>query len=82
MTAVKSVTPYMPRFETVNVPPLSSGGVTVPARTLSASARVSRAISPSDLRSASKIVGTTSASVAATATPTLTRQCSSNLPSL
>ena len=28
MTAVKSVTPYMPRFETVNVPPLSSGGVT------------------------------------------------------
>ena len=26
MTAVKPVTPYMPRFDTVNVPPLSSGG--------------------------------------------------------
>ena len=73
MTAVKSVTPYMPRFETVNVPPLSSGGVIAPARTRSASARVSRAISRSDLRSASKTVGTTSESGAATATPTLTR---------
>ena len=66
--------PYMPRLETVNVPAESSGGVILPSRTFSASARVSRAISPSDLRSASKIVGTTSASWPATATPTLTRE--------
>ena len=74
MTALNSVTPNMPRLETVNVPPESSGGVTALARTRSASARASRAISPSDLRSASNIVGTTSASWAATATPTLTRE--------
>ncbi len=63
----------MPRFETVNVAPDSSGGVIVLSRTFSATARASRAIWPSDLRSASKTVGTTSASCAATATPTLTR---------
>ena len=74
MTALNSVTPNMPRFETVKVPPESSGGVTALARTRSASVRVSRAISPSDLRSASNTVGTTSASWAATATPTLTRE--------
>ena len=62
MTALNSVTPNMPRFETVNVPPESSGGVTALARTRSASARVSRAISPSDFLSASNTVGTTSAS--------------------
>ena len=50
MTAVKWVTPYMPRFETVNVPPASSGGRTVLSRTRSARARVVRAMSPSDLR--------------------------------
>ena len=44
----EAVTPNMPRLETVNVPPPSSGGVIVPSRTRSASARVSRAISPSD----------------------------------
>ena len=74
MTAWKLVTPNMPRFETVNVPPPSSGGVTTPARTRSASARDSRAISETALRSASKMVGTTSASSAATATPTFTRE--------
>ena len=31
MIAVKLFTPYMPRFETVNVRPPSSGGVIVPA---------------------------------------------------
>ena len=34
----------MPRFETVKVPPESSGGVIVPSRTRCASARVSVAI--------------------------------------
>ena len=73
MMATNSRTPYMPRFETVNVPPESSGGVTDPSRTRAASARVSAAISRSVLRSASNTVGTTSASCAATATPTFTR---------
>ena len=81
MIAVKLLTPYMPRLETVNVPPPSSGGVIVPARTRSASVRVSRAISPSDFSSASNTVGTTSAFSAATATPTLTRECSCRRPS-
>ena len=62
MTASKLSIPNMPRFETVNVPPESSGGVIGPSRTRSASARASRAISPSGLRSASNTVGTTSAS--------------------
>ena len=57
----------------MNVAPESSGGVIVLSRTFSASARVSREIWPSDLRSASNTVGTTSASSAATATPTFTR---------
>ena len=47
MIAVKLATPYMPRFDTVNVPPPSSGGVIVASRTRAASERVSRAISPS-----------------------------------
>jgi hypothetical protein len=74
MTAEKFSIPYIPRLETVKVPPESSGGVTFPSRTFAASARASTAISPSDLRSASKIVGTTRASRAATATPTFTRE--------
>jgi len=81
MIAVKLAIPYIPRFDTVNVPPPSSGGVIVPARTRSASARVSRAISPSDFSSASNTVGTISASSAATATPTLMRECSCTRPS-
>ena len=72
MIAVKRSIPYMPRFETVKVPPESSGGVTCLSRTRSISRRASRAIAPSDFWSASKIVGTTSASWAATATPTFT----------
>ena len=66
--------PNMPRLETVNVPLESSGGVIAPARTRWATVRDSRAIWPSDLESASKMVGTTSASWPATATPTLTRE--------
>jgi len=81
MTAVKWVTPYMPRLETVKVPPPSSGGRIELSRTRSARARVVRAISPSDLVSASKTVGTTRASWPATATPTFTRVCSSKRPS-
>ena len=73
MIAVKCSIPNMPRFETVKVPPESSGGVTVLSFTLPITARASRAIWPSDFLSASKIVGTTSASIAATATPTFTR---------
>ena len=53
--------PNMPRFETVKVPPDSSGGVIFPSRTFSASSRDRAAMSPRDLVSASKIVGTTSA---------------------
>ena len=82
MTAVNSSIPYMPRFETVNVPPASSGGETVPSRTRAASLRMSRAMLPIDFWSASWMTGTTSAFCAATATPTLTREYSSNLPSL
>ena len=74
ITAVKRLMPNMPRFETLNVPEDSSGGVILPARTRSASARASRLISPSDLESASNIVGTMSASWPATAMPTLTRE--------
>ena len=87
MIAVKLLTPNMPRLETVNVPPPSSGGVIEPSRTRVARARVSRAISPSDLRSASNTVGTISAppvgssESVATATPTLTRECSCSRPS-
>ena len=82
MIAVKLRMPNMPRFETVKVPPPSSGGVIDPSRTRSISARVSRAISPRAFVSASNTVGTTSAPSAATATPTLTRECSRRRPSL
>ena len=81
MTAEKLVTPNIPRLDTVKVPPDSSGGVIVPSRTRAASARVSVAIWRRPFWSASKTVGTTSASRAATATPTLTREYSSTLPS-
>ena len=74
ITAWKLETPYIPRLETVNVPPESSGGVIEPSRTLPASARVSAEIRRRPFGSASKTVGTTSASWAATATPTLTRE--------
>ena len=72
MIAVKNSIPNMPRFETVKVPPESSGGVTVLSRTFSMTARASFEIWPSDFWSALKTVGTTSASCAATATPMLT----------
>ncbi len=62
MTAEKLVTPYIPRLDTVKVPPDSSGGVIDPSRTRAASARASVAIWRRPLRSASKTVGTTSAS--------------------
>ena len=48
ITGVIAVIPYMPRFETVNVAPDSSGGVIVPSRTRSASRRDSAAISASE----------------------------------
>jgi hypothetical protein len=73
MIAVNCSMPNMPRFDTVNVPPDSSGGVTVLSLTLPITSRASRAIWPSDFWSASKTVGTTSASIAATAIPTFTR---------
>ena len=87
MIAVKLLTANMPRLETVNVPPDSSGGVIEPSRTRAASARASRAISPSAFRSASNTVGTTSvppcspSPSVATATPTLTRPCTARRPS-
>jgi hypothetical protein len=62
ITALKLEIPYMPRLETVKVPPLSSGGVIDPSLTRAASACVSVEICRSPLRSASKTVGTTSAS--------------------
>jgi len=87
MIAVKLLTPNMPRLDTVNVPPESSGGVIEPSRTRPASARASRAISPSALRSASNTVATISVPPrgpcpsVATATPTFTRECSCTRPS-
>ena len=54
----------MPRLETVNVPPPSSGGVIVAVAHPRGQRAVSRAISPSDFSSASNTVGTTSASPA------------------
>ena len=42
ITAEKLETPNIPRFETVNVPPESSGGVICPSRTFCASARERR----------------------------------------
>ncbi len=81
MTGVICVIPYIPRFETVNVAPDSSGGVMVWSRTRWARRRASAAISRSGRLSASGIVGTTSAPGAATAIPTLTWGCSSNWPS-
>ena len=85
MIAVKALTPNIPRLETVNVPPPSSGGAIVPARTRSASARVSRAISPRDFWSASNTVGTTNVrpllSACRTAMPTFTRECNCRRPS-
>ena len=74
ITAAKLSIPNIPRLETVKVAPESSGGVIEPSRTRSASARESAAIWRRPLRSASKTVGTTSASRAATAIPTLTRE--------
>ena len=74
ITAAKFSIPNMPRLETVKVPPESSGGVICPSRTRAARARVSEAIWRRPLVSASKTVGTTRASCAATATPTLTRE--------
>ena len=65
--------PYMPRFETVNVPSCRSAGVLDDVRTRSISAAVSRAISPSERRSASRTTGTSSAPGRATAMPMLTR---------
>jgi hypothetical protein len=81
MMAVKLRMPYMPRLDTVNVPPPSSGGVISPERTRAASVRASRAISPRDFSSASNTVGTTSAPSAATATPTFTREYTCTRPS-
>ena len=74
ITAVKLLTPYIPRLETATVPPDSSGGVMLPSRTRAESARVSRAISPRALLSASNTTGTTSEPSPATATPTFTRE--------
>ena len=81
ITGLIAVIPYMPRFETVNVAPESSAGVIFPESHPLGEPRVSRAIAPSDLVSASYTVGTISASSAATAKPTLTRRCSSKWPS-
>src|SRR5881398_2805380 len=46
ITATNRRMPYIPRFETVNVPAESSGGVILPSRTRSASRRDSAAIVP------------------------------------
>jgi len=81
ITAEKLSIPYIPRLDTVNVPPDSSPGEIDPFRTRSARARALRAISPRDSRSASNTVGTTRASLAATAMPTLIRSYVSTLPS-
>ena len=81
MTAEKLSIPNIPRFETVNVAPDSSAGVIEPSRARAAKVRAARAISATGLASASKIVGTSSVSSAATATPTFTRSNVSTAPS-
>ena len=60
----------------------SSSAVIARERERSARRRVSVAISKTDLRSASRIVGTSSASSTSTAIPTLTRPCRSARPRL
>ena len=72
--AVKEWTPNMPRFETVNVLPVSSSGLRLRPRARSARSRDSAAICASDFWSASKSAGTSSAPSTATAIPTLTRE--------
>ena len=74
ITALKESMPYIPRFDTVKVPPASSGGSIVWPRTFAISSLERRAISPRERSSASKSVGTTSASPAATTIPTFTRE--------
>jgi len=57
------------RFEMLNVPPASLLGAIEPSRTCAASVRVVVAISTNDFKSASKIVGTTSASIGGDGNP-------------
>src|SRR5262245_45534676 len=69
-TAVKISTPYMPRFEIVNVPSSRSSCVSLASRARSTSWPRSIASSTSDFRSASRITGTTRPRSVATARPT------------
>ena len=73
MIAVKRSMPYMPRFETVKVPPDTSGGVILRSRTFSISgARLARDLAERLLVGVEDRGHHERASSAATATPTLT----------
>src|SRR5580765_7836322 len=67
MTAAKSVTGSMPRFESVNVPPVRSSDAKRPARARSRSPRAWRTITASGSRSAPRTTGTTRPSSTAVA---------------
>ena len=70
MIASNEVTPNMPRFETVNVPPSISCWRTLPLRARATMSLVAAAISVSVMRSASRSTGTIRPSSSATAMPT------------
>ena len=69
MTAVKCSMSNMPRFETENVAPVYSSGVSLRSRARPASARASVEICRSDFPSAWRMTGVMSPSSIATAMP-------------
>lgn len=69
------VDPDVPRLLIVNVPPVNSWRLSLPARARSVSACASAAISLTLLRSASRITGTIRPSASATADPMWMRRC-------
>ena len=75
-TAAKCDTGYMPRFDTVNVPPRRSSAANFPARARSTSPRTCATSAPSGWRSQSRTTGTTRPSSVAVARPTWTVSCS------
>ena len=70
MIASNSRTPYMPRLDTVNVPPWNSSGRSVPALALVTSECTDAEISASPLRSAARTIGVINPDGSATATAT------------
>ena len=69
ITAVKSLMPYMPRFDTDEVPPWYSCGLSLRARARAARSRIAFEIADSDLVSAWWMIGVIRPPGSATATP-------------